>query len=63
VCTGNRLARNVVAMATGEPSAAPLADNEELTEFVNALKQEVGDTMARRVFQSVLVRRLVAARR
>jgi hypothetical protein len=50
-------------MATGEPSAAPLADNEELTEFVNALKQEVGDIMARRVFQSVLVRRLVAARR
>ncbi|KAG0550424.1 hypothetical protein BDA96_01G337000 [Sorghum bicolor] len=35
-----RLARNVVAMATGEPTAAPVADNEELTEFVNALKKE-----------------------
>ncbi|OEL22446.1 Protein CURVATURE THYLAKOID 1B, chloroplastic [Dichanthelium oligosanthes] len=34
-----RLARNVVAMAAGEPPA-PLAANEELTEFVNALKQE-----------------------
>ncbi|WVZ57469.1 hypothetical protein U9M48_007851 [Paspalum notatum var. saurae] len=35
----NRMARNVVAMATGEPAAPPAA-NEELTEFVNALKQE-----------------------
>nr|CAB3495396.1 unnamed protein product [Digitaria exilis] len=34
-----RLARNVVAMATGEPAAAPAA-NEEFTEFVSALKQE-----------------------
>ncbi|KQJ97595.1 protein CURVATURE THYLAKOID 1B, chloroplastic [Brachypodium distachyon] len=34
-----RFARNVVAMAAGEP-AAPLADNAELTEFINALKQE-----------------------
>ncbi|XP_062205882.1 protein CURVATURE THYLAKOID 1B, chloroplastic-like [Phragmites australis] len=34
-----RLARNVVSMAVGEPSA-PLAANEELTEFVDALKQE-----------------------
>ncbi|CAM0956353.1 unnamed protein product [Alopecurus aequalis] len=37
--SGKRLARNVVAMAAGEP-AAPLADNAELTEFINALKQE-----------------------
>ncbi|CAD6211802.1 unnamed protein product [Miscanthus lutarioriparius] len=35
-----RLARNVVAMAAGEPTASPVDDNEELTEFVNALKQE-----------------------
>nr|CAB3500293.1 unnamed protein product [Digitaria exilis] len=35
-----RLARNVVAMATGEPAAAAPAANEEFTEFVNALKQE-----------------------
>lgn len=34
-----RLARNVVAMAAGEP-AAPMAANAELTEFINALKQE-----------------------
>ncbi|TKV95208.1 hypothetical protein SEVIR_9G347100v4 [Setaria viridis] len=34
-----QLARNVVAMAAGEP-AAPNAANEEFTEFVNALKQE-----------------------
>ncbi|KAL5230357.1 hypothetical protein ABZP36_029133 [Zizania latifolia] len=34
-----RLARNVVAMAAGEP-AAPIAANAELTEFINALKQE-----------------------
>ncbi|RLN41363.1 hypothetical protein C2845_PM01G19980 [Panicum miliaceum] len=38
-----RLERNVVAMAAGEP-AAPVAANEEIaeeiTEFVNALKQE-----------------------
>ncbi|XP_048548939.1 protein CURVATURE THYLAKOID 1B, chloroplastic-like [Triticum urartu] len=34
-----RLARNVVSMAAGEP-AAPLADNAELTEFFNGLKQE-----------------------
>ncbi|KAK1602322.1 hypothetical protein QYE76_017632 [Lolium multiflorum] len=34
-----RLARNVGAMAAGEP-AAPLADNAELTEFISALKQE-----------------------
>ncbi|XBJ17204.1 hypothetical protein VPH35_008658 [Triticum aestivum] len=34
-----RLARNVVSMAAGEP-AAPLADNAELTEFFNSLKQE-----------------------
>ncbi|XBJ24723.1 hypothetical protein VPH35_002534 [Triticum aestivum] len=36
---GKRLARNVVSMAAGEP-AAPLADNAELTEFFNGLKQE-----------------------
>ncbi|KAJ1296456.1 hypothetical protein BS78_01G302000 [Paspalum vaginatum] len=36
----NRMARNVVAMATGEPAAPPVAANEELTEFVDALKQE-----------------------
>lgn len=34
-----RLARDVVAMAAGEP-AAPQAANEELTEFVDALKKE-----------------------
>ncbi|PAN48749.1 hypothetical protein PAHAL_9G402500 [Panicum hallii] len=34
-----RQERNVVAMAAGEP-AAPMAANEELTEFVNDLKQE-----------------------
>jgi hypothetical protein len=36
---GKRLARNVVSMASGEPSA-PLAD-EQLAKFVGALKQEV----------------------
>ncbi|EAY79344.1 hypothetical protein OsI_34473 [Oryza sativa Indica Group] len=35
-----RLARNVVAMAAGEAPAAPLAANAEITEFINALKQE-----------------------
>jgi hypothetical protein len=40
VLSGKRLARNVGAMAAGEP-AAPLADNAELTEFISALKQEV----------------------
>ncbi|KAG8092394.1 hypothetical protein GUJ93_ZPchr0012g21855 [Zizania palustris] len=34
-----RLARNVAAMAAGEP-AAPIAANAELTELINALKQE-----------------------
>ncbi|ONL99526.1 Protein CURVATURE THYLAKOID 1B chloroplastic [Zea mays] len=42
-----RLARDVVAMAAGEP-AAPQAANEELTEFVDALKKEAGrSTMTR----------------
>ncbi|KAG2539720.1 hypothetical protein PVAP13_9NG487900 [Panicum virgatum] len=39
-----RLERNVVAVAAGtagEPAAAPTVANEELTEFLNALKQEV----------------------
>ncbi|KAF8727948.1 hypothetical protein HU200_018519 [Digitaria exilis] len=40
ICECKRLARNVVAMATGEPAAAAPAANEEFTEFVNALKQE-----------------------
>ncbi|KAF0914728.1 hypothetical protein E2562_031228 [Oryza meyeriana var. granulata] len=35
-----RLARNVVAMAAGEAPAAPLSANAEITEFINALKQE-----------------------
>uniref|UniRef100_A0ACD5U4I6 Uncharacterized protein n=1 Tax=Avena sativa TaxID=4498 RepID=A0ACD5U4I6_AVESA len=35
-----RLARNVVGMAAAGEPAAPLADNAELTEFINALKQE-----------------------
>jgi len=38
-----RLERNVVAVAAGtagEPAAAPTVANEELTEFLNALKQE-----------------------
>ncbi|KAG8084002.1 hypothetical protein GUJ93_ZPchr0010g10558 [Zizania palustris] len=34
-----RFPRNVVVMAAGEP-AAPIAANAELTEFINALKQE-----------------------
>jgi len=41
---GKRPERNVVAMAAGaagEPAAAPVVANEEITEFVNALKQEV----------------------
>ncbi|EMS63113.1 hypothetical protein TRIUR3_32150 [Triticum urartu] len=41
---GKRLARNVVSMAAGEP-AAPLADNAELTEFFNGLKQEAIDRL------------------
>jgi hypothetical protein len=57
-------------MATGEPTAAPVADNEELTEFVNALKKEVGDATSWHVvcvfLQSVcmysFLARLVAAR-
>ncbi|XP_044959953.1 protein CURVATURE THYLAKOID 1B, chloroplastic-like [Hordeum vulgare subsp. vulgare] len=43
-----RLARNVVSMAASEP-AAPLAENAELTELFNSLKQEwdrVGDKYA-----------------
>jgi hypothetical protein len=58
VGAGKRLARDVVAMAAGEP-AAPQAANEELTEFVDALKKEVrtgsrGDhAMARRVLSSL----------
>uniref|UniRef100_A0A0D9XLW9 Cyanobacterial aminoacyl-tRNA synthetase CAAD domain-containing protein n=1 Tax=Leersia perrieri TaxID=77586 RepID=A0A0D9XLW9_9ORYZ len=35
-----RLARNVVAMAAGEAPAAPIAANAEITEFIDALKQE-----------------------
>ena len=31
----------VAAGTAGEPAAAPTVANEELTEFLNALKQEV----------------------
>jgi hypothetical protein len=59
-----RLARDVVAMAAGEP-AAPQAANEELTEFVDALKKEVrtgsrGDLPWRVAFSPVCARSFIS---